>query len=608
MSMRSPPGSPLLFAACLAFACSNAEDQAPVTYLDAANGPSGDAAVILGGDMNASEPFPDAGPTPDAAVSTTPDTGNVPPPDAAEPPTPDAAVPPPDAAVAPPPDAEITPPPADAAVVLPPDAAEPPPPPVACAPAADPAPAQAQEVSPDGRFVRLPRFGGRFIAARRVTVRLPPEGPRPDERLPVLYVHDGQNVFFDEEASFGVSWGAIATLDDLAADPRVDAGRALVVAVDNSPDRVDDYTPVVDPDYMGGGNADAYGRFLIEELKPYIDFHFPTRCAPEDTGLLGSSLGGLVSLYLGAQHPEVFGRIAAFSPSLWWANGVAFDWVAPLAAAVADAPGRRLYLDTGNFEGSPAEGPGSAGRSSVVDDGRHFVDAIVAALPEAAQNRVMLVEDPGAAHNEAAWRRRLPNALRFLLGPPLGEPTADALWPWAPVMRAGQSTRASIFAHDALRDTFSLLGSAEVVATSAPAIVSLRADGQLTAVAPGTSALTAPAAPGLAVDLTVAAANESIVHLLVNVPEGSGPVYAGGSLDRLGPWEATALPLRPLTPTLYEGFLAAPTGEPFEFKFTQGNWDAVEKAPNGAEIANRRYTPAGDAELEVTVQRWGVAP
>lgn len=605
MSTRRAPGTPFLLISALALACSNAEDQGPVTYLDAANGPSGDAAVILGGDMTASEPFHDAGPTP------TPDAAEPPAPDAAvEPPTPDAAVPPPpaDAAVAPTPDAEVPPPPADAAIVLPPDAAEPPPPPVACAPAADPAPAQAQEVSQDGRFVRLPRFGGRFIAARRVTVRLPPGGPRPDERLPVLYVHDGQNVFFDEEATFGVSWGAIATLDDLAADARVDAGRALVVAVDNSPDRIADYTPVVDPEYMEGGDADAYGRFLIEELKPYIDFHFPTRCTPEDTGLLGSSLGGLVSLYLGAQHPEVFGRIAAFSPSLWWADGVAFDWVAPLAAAVAEAPGRRLYLDTGNFEGSPAAGPGSAGRSSVVDDGRHFVDALVAALPEGAQDRVMLVEDPGAEHDEAAWRRRLPNALRFVLGPPLGEATADALWPWAPVMRAGQSTRASILAHDALRDMFSLLGPAEVVATRAPGVVSLGAGGLLSAVAPGTSALTAPAAPALAVDLTVAAANESIVHLLVHVPEGSGPVYAGGSLDRLGPWEATALPLRPLTPTLYEGFLAAPTGEPFEFKFTSGTWDAVEKAANGADVANRRFTPAGDADLELSVLRWGVAP
>jgi hypothetical protein len=175
-------------------------------------------------------------------------------------------------------------------------------------------------------------------------------------------------------------------------------------------------------------------------------------------------------------------------------------------------------------------------------------------------------------------------------------------------MRAGQSTRASIFAHDALRDTFSLLGPAEVVATSAPAVVALRAEGLLAAVAPGEGTLTAPAAPGLSVDLTVAAANESIVHLLVNVPADSGAVYAGGSLDRLGPWEATALPLRPLTPTLYEGFLAAPTGEPFEFKFTQGTWETVEKAPNGAELANRRFTPAGDADVEFTVERWGAAP
>ena len=478
--------------------------------------------------------------------------------------------------------------------------------PLPCAPAADPRPGQAREVSNDGRFVRFPNFRSEFVASRRLTVRLPPGGVAPDEHLPVLYMHDGQNVFFDEEATFGVSWGAIGTTDDFARAPQ--GRRLLVVAVDNTGDRIDDYTPVPDPDRMAGGDADNYGRFLVEEVKPFIDFHFPTRCAPEDTGLLGSSLGGLVSLYLGAQYPDIFGRIAAFSPSLWWADGVGFEWSAPLIAALSLSPERRLYLDTGNFEGEPAEGLGSAGRSSVILDGRLFADEVVAGLAPNAVDQVMLVEDPGAAHDETAWRRRLPGALRFVYGPPLALDTADRLWPWAPVMRAGQSTTASVFAHDDLRPEYSQLGPGARLTLDAQGAVSLDAAGRLMALAPGSATLSRVDPPALSTSLIVAAANESIVHLLVRVPPGSGRTYLGGSLDQFGPWDATGYELRRLHDTLYEGHFAARTGTEIEFKFTQGTWEAVEKADNGADRENRRYTPAGDADVELTVTRWGGVP
>jgi predicted alpha/beta superfamily hydrolase len=599
---RSAPARPARVVsaalALLAVACSDAEPRLPETWLDAAAGPSLDASTITMGDAaDLGPPPPDATVTVDAlsladvsapppdAGATLPDAATIPPPDPDAGSTVDAA---------PAPLADASDPTADAA---------PPPVPAGCAPAADPRPGQVR--LEDGRFVRFPAFESAFVGPRRVTVRQPPPGGPPDERLAVLYMHDGQNVFFDEEAAFGVSWGAIDTTDAFAAAP--DGRRLLVVAVDNTAARIDDYTPVVDPEYDDGGDADAYGRFLVEELKPFVDFHFPTRCEPEQTAVAGSSLGGLVSLYLGAQYPDVFGRIGAFSPSLWWADGVAFEWSAPLAAGPARSPGRALYLDTGNFEGSPAVGPGAAGRSTVVVNGRSFVEDVVAALAPLERDRVRLVEDPGAAHDEAAWRRRLPDALALLWrdGPPAAPAVSESLWPWATVLRPGGSTTTTIFARDALGRPFVRLGDDGAVTSADPAIARIDPAGVVTAIAAGTSTLRAAADPAdPTARLTVAAAAETILRLRVTVPLETEAVFVGGSAETLGPWVGDALPLRRLRDGLFEGAFVVPTGDAVEYKYTLGDWDRVEKAADGSERANRRHTAAADVLLEDTVLRW----
>lgn len=610
-ALSLPRTWPSLAAAAALFVvagCSDADPKLPETWLDAASGPTLDAAA-LSMDGAAAEagppPATDARPT---AVDATTTADRGPPPPDAMPPGVDAR-PEADLGGAPPADAR-TADGLDADAGTPPDPdVGPPPVPAGCAPAADPRPAQARIA--DGRFVRFPGFESAFVGARRVTVRLPPDGGAPDERLPVLYLHDGQNVFFDEEAAFGVSWGAIATTDAFAAAP--DGRRLLVVAVDNTAARIDDYTPVEDPELGGGGDADAYGRFLVEELKPFVDFHFPTRCEPEATAVAGSSLGGLVSLHLGAQYPDVFGRIGAFSPSLWWANGVAFEWVAPVAAALSLSPGRALYLDTGNFEGAPAVGRGAEGRSSVVVNGRDFTEAVVAALDAPARDRVRLVEDPGAAHDEAAWRRRLPDALALLWrdGAPAAPVELTAVWPWETVLRPGGSTTASLFARDANGRPFARLGIDGAVDSSLPAVARVDPDGVVTALAAGRTLLS-PAMPGAEgapeAALTVAAAAETIVRLRVTVPPETPAVFVGGSPDALGPWLGDALPLRRLRDGLFEGAFVVPTGDVVEYKYTLGTWDRVEKAADGSERANRRHTAAADALIEDTVVRWANGP
>jgi len=591
----SSPRASNAFAAAAAFfvtvGCSDADPKLSETWIDAAARPTLDAATLA-----TDGPRADVGPSLDAPST-----------DASDPL--DAGPGQPDSATRPPVDARATDGlDRDVGLTQAPDAG-PPPVPTDCAPGADPRPAQLRVA--DGRFVRFPAFDSAFVGARRVTVRLPPDGGAPGERLSVLYMHDGQNVFFDEEAAFGVSWGAIAATDAFAAAP--DGRRLLVVAVDNTAARIDDYTPVEDPEVAAGGGADAYGRFLVEELKPFIDFHFPTRCEPEATAIAGSSLGGLVSLYLGAQYPDVFGRIGAFSPSLWWANGVAFEWVAPVSAALSLSHGRGLYLDTGNFEGAPAVGRGAEGRSTVVVNGRDFTEAVVSALDAPARDRVRLVEAPGAAHDEAAWRRRLPDALALMWrdGAPAAPVEHAAVWPWETVLRLGGSTTASLFARDANGRPFVLLGAAGLVESSRPAVARVDPDGVVTALAAGRTLLS-PAAPGAGgapeAALTVASVGETIVRLRVAVPLETPAVFVAGSADVLGPWRPDALPLRRLRDGVFEGAFVVPTGEVVEYKYTLGAWEGVEKAADGSERANRRHTAAADALLEDTVARWANAP
>jgi len=207
-------------------------------------------------------------------------------------------------------------------------------------------------------------------------------------RYPVLYMHDGQNVF--EVGPFG-SWNAHTTFADLVR--RAQMREAIIVGVDNTSNR---FTNYVAPD--DGGQADRYVRFIRDELKPYIDSHYRTLTGTDDTGAIGSSLGGVVSLYMGWDFTATFGRIGAMSGSWQLTN---------FPTRVMSQPKRaiRLYMDSGD-----------SGTSS--DNywlSFNLRDNLLAKTPGYLlegdlRHRVGL----GQQHNEAAWAARLPEALRFL--------------------------------------------------------------------------------------------------------------------------------------------------------------------------------------------------
>jgi len=240
---------------------------------------------------------------------------------------------------------------------------------------------------------------------RDVIVYLPPVyEAHKEKRYSVLYLHDGQNLF-DGATSFipGQEWRVDETAQSLIAAGKVEP--LIIVGIYNTgKDRVDEYTPAPDAKYKIGGKADLYGRMLVEELKPFIDANYRTLSDARHTGLGGSSLGGLVSLYLGLKYSDVFGLLAVVSPSVWWAN----NYIVKYVEAERKRTRVRIWLDIGTREGSNAE----AAQKTVVD-ARLLKEALIRKGWKPGKD-LSYFEADGAEHNERAWAARVESILEFL--------------------------------------------------------------------------------------------------------------------------------------------------------------------------------------------------
>lgn len=244
-------------------------------------------------------------------------------------------------------------------------------------------------------------FESRILDNRRdVLVYLPPGYGKSRKRYPVFYLQDGQNVF-DGATSFiaGQEWRADETAETLIRSGAIEP--LIIVAVNNAgAQRMAEYTPAPDAKYKGG-NADLYGRMIVEELKPFIDRQYRTRTSAASTGIGGSSLGGLVSLYLALSHPDVFGRVAVLSPSVWWADRDILKRVQSLERK----PRLRVWLDIGTAEGKEP--------TRTLQDARDLRDAFIAQGWRAGKD-FQYMEAESAQHNEKAWAERFGDILQFL--------------------------------------------------------------------------------------------------------------------------------------------------------------------------------------------------
>ncbi len=159
---------------------------------------------------------------------------------------------------------------------------------------------------------------------RRIWLYLPPDYNTTTKEYPVLYMHDGQNLF-DDNTSFAGEWGVDEALNNLYAQG--DYG-CIVVGIDNGGQyRLDEYSPWVNPNY-GGGQGDEYIAFIVNTLKPHIDANYRTLEGRNATGIMGSSMGGLISMYGFSEFQDVFSRVGVFSPAFWFAGSSSADHVA----------------------------------------------------------------------------------------------------------------------------------------------------------------------------------------------------------------------------------------------------------------------------------------
>ena len=253
------------------------------------------------------------------------------------------------------------------------------------------------------RLIVHPRFHSAILPDDRDVIVYLPENyaAEPERRFPVLYLHDGQNLFDGETAYIrGRAWEVHSTADRLIADGEVEP--LIIVGVYNTgTHRLGEYTPTANF-RMGGGKAELYGQLLAHELKPFIDGAYRTLPDASHTGLGGSSLGGLVTLYLGLTHPEIWGKLAVLSPSIWWDNKIILSFV----NALTEKPDLRIWLDMGTNES----------RGGLRDCNLLYKLLQKQGWREGEDLTYMRIR--GGTHDEQAWSQRVGPFLKYLFPAP----------------------------------------------------------------------------------------------------------------------------------------------------------------------------------------------
>ncbi|OLQ74154.1 hypothetical protein BIT28_19975 [Photobacterium proteolyticum] len=270
------------------------------------------------------------------------------------------------------------------------------------------------------RMILLEGFDMPQLNRRRlVRIYLPEDYATSSKRYPVIYMHDGQNVFEPELCISGMSWQAGEQLDHMQASGETDG--IIIIAIDNSPlhdglGRMNEYSPWPcnpaselnewnDIKLDLGGEGEAYGAFIAETLKPYIDQHYRTRHEREYTTAAGSSMGGLISLYIALRYQQSFANAGVFSPAFWFADKPIANFIQQTAVLFP----LNIYMDIGTAETS-----------------EHTIKTFPTVYLDGAKRIYQLLQDKSnmlscslsvekdAVHSESAWARRFPEMVKQL--------------------------------------------------------------------------------------------------------------------------------------------------------------------------------------------------
>jgi len=276
-----------------------------------------------------------------------------------------------------------------------------------------PAPAPVTGPGVTGTVVRYASMPSAHLAPRNVDVWLPPSyGKDPLARYPVLYMHDGQNLFDPATSYGGVDWAVDEAMTRLVAQGEV--REAVVVGVWNTPKRLQEYMPQravagVKKIKMPGPDArasdiisDRYLAFLVTELKPFIDANYRTLADRANTTVMGSSMGGLISQYAMSKYPEVFGGAGCVSTHWPAGDGSALD---DFAAHLPDPATHRYWFDFG-----------TATLDASYEPYQRRADEILRKAGYVEGQNWITKKFQGAEHSEKAWRLRVDQPLQFLIG------------------------------------------------------------------------------------------------------------------------------------------------------------------------------------------------
>lgn len=270
---------------------------------------------------------------------------------------------------------------------------------------------------------RHPKFKSKFVPARNIDIWLPPDyGKDPDIRYPVIYMHDGQNLFLPEESFIGVDWGIDATLKTLILQREIHP--VIAVGIWNTANRFGEYMPELalateeDREQMardiGKTHAkqtyklagEAYLSFIVKELKPWIDTQYHTLPGQRHTSIMGSSMGGLISLYALCRYPDVFFGAGCLSTAWGFGRGSLLPF---FETALPDPATHRIYMDLGGKESA----------NPLHDEHLQAMQATFDNFARAAgyQDNLNFLSllFPNHEHSESYWRNRVDIPLRFLL-------------------------------------------------------------------------------------------------------------------------------------------------------------------------------------------------
>lgn len=227
---------------------------------------------------------------------------------------------------------------------------------------------------------------------RRIWVALPEGYDGSTENYPVIYLHDGQNLF-DNATSFAGEWGIDESMN---SDFPSCVEQAIIVGIDNGgASRIDELSPWINEEYNEGGEGDLYANFIVQTLKPFIDQNFRTRPERENTCIGGSSLGGLISMYMVSKFNDVFAKAAIFSPAFWF-NEELYSYV---SAHPVSADTRIFFIC------------GTAESGSMVSDMQNMYNLVLAQASPANLNFQTV---PGGQHNEYYWGQQFPTVYSAL--------------------------------------------------------------------------------------------------------------------------------------------------------------------------------------------------